>query len=78
MYQRAFNRLRSSLNFFVRSGVVDGLIGSFRFEDEDEDEDEDEALCFRHNEIFKLFRLQLGRDDEVDCNNIVTPSLPRI
>ena len=29
---------------------------NFRFEDEDE------ALCFRHNEIFKLFRLQLGRD----------------
>ena len=51
---------------------------SFRFEDEDEDKDEDEALCFRHNEIFKLFRLQLGRDDEVDCNNIVTPSLSRI
>ena len=54
------------------------ILGSFRFEDEDEDEDEDEALCFRHNEIFKLFRLQLGRDDEVDCNNIVTPSLSRI
>ena len=27
---------------------------------------------FRHNEILKLFRLQLGRDYEVDCNNIVT------
>ena len=40
-------------------------------EDENEDEDEDEALGFRHKEIFKLFRLQLGRDDEVDCNNIV-------
>ena len=53
-------------------------LGSFRFEDEDEDEDEDEALCFHHNEIFKLFRLQLDRDDEVDCNNIVTPSLSRI
>ena len=53
-------------------------IGSFRFEDEDEDEDEDEALCFHHNEIFKLLRLQLGRDDEVDYNNIVTPSLSRI
>ena len=53
-------------------------LGSFRFEDEDEDEDEDEALCFHHNEIFKLFRLQKGRDDEVDCNNIVTPSLSRI
>ena len=69
-------------NFFVFVLVhhkdVIGLIGSFRFENEDEDEDEDEALCFRHNEIFKLFRLQLGRDDEVDCNNIVTPSLPRI
>ena len=51
---------------------------SFRFEDEDEDEDEDEALCFRHNEIFKLFRLQLSLDDEVDCNNIVTPSLSPI
>ena len=45
-------------------------IGSFRYEDEDEDEDE--ALCLRHNEIFKLFRLQLGRDDEADCNNIVS------
>ena len=53
-------------------------IESFRFEDEDEDEDEDEAFCFRHNEIFKIFRLQLGRDDEVDRNNIVTPSLSRI
>ena len=52
------------------------LVGSFRFEDEDEDEDE--ALCFRHNEIFRLFRLQLGRDDEVDCKNVVTPSLSRI
>ena len=44
---------------------------SFRFEDENEDEDEDEALGFRHKEIFKLFSLQLDRDDEVDCNNIV-------
>ena len=58
--------------------VLANIVGSFRFEDEDEDEDEDEALCFRHNEIFKLFRLQLGLDDEVDCNNIVTPSLSRI
>jgi len=48
------------------------ILGSFRFEDEDE------ALCFHHNEIFKLFRLQLNRDDEVDCNNIVTPSLSQI
>ena len=54
--------------------VIEGL----RFGEEDEDEDEEEALCFRHNEIFKLFCLQLGRDDEVDCNNIVTPSLSRI
>ena len=59
-------------------------IESFRFDDEDEDEDkdevedEDEALCFHHNKIFKLFRLQLGWDDEVDCNNVVTPSLSRI
>ena len=44
----------------------DKIIESFRFEDEDE------PLCFHHNEIFELFRLQLGRDDEVDCNNIVT------
>ena len=48
------------------------------FERRFEDEDEDEALCFRYNEIFKLFRLQLGRDDEFDCYNIVTPSLSRI
>ena len=66
--------------------VTEEILESFRFEDEDEDEnedededeDEDEALCFRHKEIFKLFRLQLGRYDEVDCNNIVTPSLSRI
>ena len=38
------------------------ILESFRFEDEDEDEDE--ALCFRHNEIFKLFHLQLGWDNE--------------
>ena len=37
------------------------VIESFRFEDEAEDEDEDEPFCFRHNEIFKIFRLQLGR-----------------
>ena len=54
--------------------VVESKVGSFRFEDEDEDE----ALCFRQNEIFKLFRLQLGRDDEVDSSKIVTPSLSRI
>ena len=54
------------------------VLESFRFEDEDEDEDEDEAFCFGHNEIFKIFRLQLGRDEEVDCNKIVTPSLSRI
>ena len=41
--------------------VTIAQIESFRFEDEDGDEDEDEALCFRHNEIFKLFRLQLGQ-----------------
>ena len=58
--------------------VSNKILESFRFEDEDEDEDEDEALCFRHNEIFNLFRLQLNRDDEVDCNNIVTSSLSRI
>ena len=60
--------------------VFVNILGSFRFEDEneDEEEDEDEALCFRHNEIFKLFRLQLGRNEEVDCKNVVTPSLSRI
>ena len=41
-----------------RTQIWRSLLGSFRFEDEDE------ALCFRHNEIFKLFRLQLGWDDE--------------
>ena len=56
----------------------DRELESYRFEDEDEDEDEDEALSSCHNEIFKFFRLQLGRDDEVDCNNIFTPSLSRI
>ena len=45
---------------------------------DDEDEDEDEALCFHRNDIFKLFRLQLGRDDEVDCKNVVTISLSRV
>ena len=55
--------------------VFEVILESFRFEDENEDEDEDEALGFRHKEIFKLFRLQLGRDDEVDCNNIVPAKL---
>ena len=70
--------------FFIQSNEAlkilnhDVRIGNFRLEDEDEGEDEDEALCFHHNEIFKLFRLQLNRDDEVDCNNIVTLSLSRI
>ena len=51
------------------------LLESFRFEDEDEDEDEDEALCFRHNKIFKLFRLQLGRDNVVAINFVVPAKL---
>ena len=46
------------------------LIESFRFDDEDEDEDEDEAFCFRQNEIFKIFHLQLGREDEVDSTTL--------
>ena len=50
-------------------------LGSFRFEDEDEDEDEDEALGFRHKEIFKLFRLQLGRDNVVAINFVVPAKL---
>ena len=45
---------------------------SFRFEDENEDEDEDEALGFRHKEIFKLFRLQQGRDNVVAINYLKT------
>ena len=52
------------------------VLDSFRFDDEDEDSDE--ALCFNRNGILKLFRLQLGRDDEVDCSNVVTPSLSRV
>ena len=72
----AVNTLKIRKFRFIVNIVVIHTLESFRFGDEDEDEDE--ALCFRHNEIFKLFRLQLGRDDEVDCNNIVTPSLSRI
>ena len=48
---------------------------SFRFEDENEDEDEDEALGFRHKEICKLFRLQLGRDNVVAINFVVPAKL---
>ena len=51
------------------------LLESFRFEDEDEDEDEDEAPGFRHKEIFKLFRLQLGRDNVVAINFVVPAKL---
>ena len=47
------------------------IIESFRFEDENEDEDEDEALGFHHKEIFKLFRLQQGRDNVVAINFVV-------
>ena len=57
------------LRLCVPMAEISGTLESFRFEDEDE------ALCFRHNEIFKLFRLQLGQNDEVDCNKIVTPSV---
>ena len=42
---------------------------SFRFEDEDE------APGFRHKEIFKLFRLQLGRDNVVAINFVVPAKL---
>ena len=45
---------------------VTNTIESFRFDDEDEDE----AFCFRQNEIFKIFRLQLGREDEVDSTTL--------
>ena len=58
-----------------KNGSKKQLIESFRFEDEDEDEDEDEALCFRHNEIFKLFRFQLGRDNVVAINFVVPAKL---
>ena len=50
-------------------------VGSFRFEDENEDEDEDEAPGFRHKEIFKLFRLQQGRDNVVAINFVVPAKL---
>ena len=60
----------------VNDSVMMMVSDSFRFDDEDADEDE--ALCFHHNEIFKLFRLQLDRDDEVDCKNFVTSSLSRV
>ena len=51
------------------------ILESFRFEDENEDEDEDEAPGFRHKEIFKLFRLQLGRDNVVAINFVVPAKL---
>ena len=51
------------------------IIESFRFEDENEDEDEDEAPGFRHKEICKLFRLQLGRDNVVAINFAVPAKL---
>ena len=51
------------------------LIESFRFEDENENEDKDEAPGFRHKEIFKLFRLQLGRDNVVAMNFVVPAKL---
>ena len=50
---------------------------SFRFEDENEDEDEEEALGFRHKEICKLFRLQLGRDNVVAINFVVPAKAKR-
>ena len=57
-------------------GIGDrGPIESFRFEDENEDEDEDEALGFRHKEMFKPFRLQLGRDNVVAINFVVPAKL---
>ena len=58
----------SSATFLRRSYLS---IESFRFEDENEDEDEDEALGFRHKEIFKPFRLQVGRDNVVAINFVV-------
>ena len=54
---------------------VCSVIESFRFEDENEDEDEDEAPGFRHKEIFKLFRLQLGRDNVVAINFVFPAKL---
>ena len=66
----------SSFSHSILKYTTDYLIvESFRFEDEDEDEDEDEALCFRHNEIFKLFHLQLGRDNVVAINFVVPAKL---
>ena len=76
LHEVSFSLNKISVNTYLVG--LNSQMESLRFENEDEDEDEDEAFCFRDNEIFKLFRLQLGRDDEVDCNNIVTPSLSRI
>ena len=58
--------------------VVEIVVESFRFEDENKDEDEDEALGFRHKEIFKLFRLQLHRDNVVAINFVVPAKLNTI
>ena len=51
------------------------VLESFRFEDENEDEDEDEAPGFRYKEIFKFFRLQIGRDNVVAINFVVPAKL---
>ena len=58
-----------------KTNAMSTTLESFRFEDENEDEDEDEALGFRHKEIFKLFRLQLGRDNVVAINFVVPAKL---
>ena len=59
----------------LKQGAKFDLTESLRFEDEDQDEDEDEPFCFRHNEIIKIFRLQLGRDDEQHCHAITVTDL---
>ena len=65
----------SLLSCILSSLLKVPIIESFRFEDENEDEDEDEAPGFGHKEIFKLFRLQLGRDNVVAINFVVPAKL---
>ncbi|XP_067051145.1 ankyrin-1-like [Acropora muricata] len=67
----AKERQKIGVNFEFAAQTLE----SFRFEDQNEDEDEDEALGFRHKEIFKPFRLQLGRDNVVAINFVVPAKL---
>ena len=45
MFQRAFDRVKGCLNLFVRSGVVDRILGSLSIDDEWDDDDGKMTSC---------------------------------